>query len=133
MRRCRRSSLFRATLLSIRFLSMPIVRPFDVAAEIVGSLVGHSSSGDLTGMKKGLWWRFCLGPGYGLDVYAAASAAVRVLSSAECSSVESCFEFLAVPLLPLVDSDTVFLLDTVAVPFWDDVEGAERDDSHVWC
>src|SRR5881396_3186803 len=51
------------------------------------------------GMKKGLWLDVSLGASYGLDVYAAASAAVGVLSSSECSPVESRFEFLAVLFL----------------------------------
>src|SRR5881628_1256895 len=85
------------------------------------------------GMKKGLWLDVSLGASYGLDVYAAASASVGVLSSTECSPVESRFEFLAVLLLPLVHCDAVFLLDPVAVPFGYDVERAEGYDPHVRC
>ena len=36
-------------------------------------------------------------------------------------------------LLPLFDRDTELLLDSVAVPLWDDVERAEWNDSEVWC
>src|SRR5437867_12422480 len=76
--------------------------------------------------------RICLlRAGYGLHVYAAASAAVGVLSSTECSPVESRFEFVAVLLLPLVHCDAVFLLDTVVVPFGYDVERAEGYDRHL--
>src|SRR5467141_1532428 len=81
--------------------------------------------------KKVFGWKGGLGARYGLDVDAAASATVSVLSSSERSSVESCFEFLAVLLLPLVHCDTVLLLYPVSVPFRYDVERAEWNDSHV--
>src|SRR5207247_355388 len=83
--------------------------------------------------KRSLVERGSLGARYGLDVDAAASAAVSVLPSAERPSVESCFEFLAVLLLPLVHGDTVLLLYPVSVPFGYDVERAEGNDSHVRC
>src|SRR5712692_2852642 len=78
--------------------------------------------------KEGL-----LGACYWFDVYGAAAAAVSMLSSSQCSSVEACFEFLAVLLFPLGHRDSVFLLYPVPVPFGDDVERAEGYDSHVWC
>src|SRR3989442_5619656 len=90
-------------------------------------------SGRCRGLKKVFCWKGCLGGRYGLDVDAAASAAVSVLSSSKRSPVESCFEFLAVLLLPLIHGDTVLLLYPITVPFGYDVERAEGNDSHVRC
>src|SRR2546425_1665272 len=90
-----------------------------------------SPSGAIKDRKKVFGWKGGLGARYGLDVDAAASAAVSVLSSSERSSVESCFEFLAVLLLPLVHGDAVLLLNPVSVPFRYDVERAEGNDPHV--
>src|SRR6266699_369437 len=83
--------------------------------------------------KRSLVEKGSLSARYGLDVDAAASATVSVLSSSERSPVEPCFEFLAVLLLPLVHGDTVLLLYPVSVPFGYDVERAEGNDPHVRC
>ena len=61
-----------------------------------------------------------------------ASAACMVSASSKCAAVESVLELLPVLSFPSLDREAVLLLDLVPVPFWDDVEAAEGDDSEVW-
>ena len=35
-------------------------------------------------------------------------------------------------LLPFLDGNAILLLDSIAVPFWDDIERTEWNDSKVW-
>src|SRR5581483_3146020 len=54
------------------------------------------------------------------------------LATPHQSPVEACLESLVVCFFPLFYGDAVFLLDSVSVPFRDDVECAEGNDSQVW-
>jgi len=54
-----------------------------------------------------------------------------VAASAQSSTVEPVFQLLAVLGFPGLDGQAVLLLDLVAVPLWNHVEGAEGYDAEV--